>query len=78
MRWRDLFVEGVEKALSNHNSHTVVVHHEWQEKEGENILHDIAERMGSIPLSVQLIVIPDSVRDIYPVGFLDPPTDLWQ
>lgn len=78
MRWEDLFAEGVEKALSNHNFHTVVVHHEWQEREGENILHEIAERIGAIPLLVQPIVVPDSVRDFYPVGFLDPPTDLWK
>ncbi|MBI4090784.1 MAG: hypothetical protein HY422_02060 [Candidatus Komeilibacteria bacterium] len=72
MKWEESLKEGISKAFSNHGYHEIVVHHEWQQKQGEDIVHDIARRMEKIPLAIKLIVVPDSVRDIYPVGFLDP------
>ena len=76
MRWEENLKEGIRKALASGDFHQVVVHTREQEFAARDIADDVARELRKISLQVQIVLVPDSIRDIFPVGFIDPPRDL--
>ena len=72
MRWEEILKEGIRKALESGDFHQIVVHTKEQEFDARDFAYDIAAQMNKRSFQIQFVVVPDSIRDIFPVGFLDP------